>query len=323
MKRILLLLAAIAFISVGTFAQDKTPPLPVIGDVTGDGAVDGNDINTLINILLGKDSQDYHGWDNVDGEGGVDGSDLNYLINIVLGKVNPNQPQIEIFIVNGINFAMVTVEGGTFTMGATEEQGDDADDDEIPAHQVTVSSFSLGETEVTQALWTAVMGSNPSRNTGDLQCPVESVTWDDCQEFITKLNELTGLKFRLPTEAEWEFAARGGNKSQGFKYAGSNTIDDVAWYEDNSSNSTHPVATKAPNELGLYDMNGNVWEWCQDWYDSYTSDAQTDPVGPDSGDIRVVRGGGCVNSAGYCRVTIRGGLGPMTSMSYFGLRLAM
>ncbi len=322
MKRILLLFAAIAFISVGTFAQDKTPPLPVIGDVTGDGAVDGNDINTLINILLGKDSQDYHGWDNVDSEGGVDGSDLNYLINIVLGKVNPNQPQTEIFYVNGIAFTMVNVEGGTFTMGATEEQGDDADEDEIPAHQVTVSSFTIGETEVTQALWEAVMGDNPSRNTADTQCPVDRVTWNDCQQFITKLNELTGLTFRLPTEAEWEFAARGGNKSNGFKYAGSNTIDDVAWYEDNSGTSSHAVATKAPNELGLYDMNGNVWEWCLDWYGDYSSDAQTDPTGPASGEVRVVRGGGWPDSAYYCRVTIRGGLDPSDAFSCFGLRLA-
>ncbi len=322
MKRILLLFAAIAFISVGAFAQVQTQPLPVIGDVTGEGDVDGSDINTLINILLGKDSQDYNGRDNVDGEGGVDGSDLNYLINIVLGKVNPNQPQTEVIVANGVAFTMVTVEGGTYTMGATAEQGDDGDTDEFPTHQVTLSGFTIGETEVTHALWEAVMGSNHSRYSGDPQRPVDSVTWDECQEFITKLNEVTGLTFRLPTEAEWEFAARGGNKSNGFKYAGSNTIDDVAWYEDNSGTSSHAVATKAPNELGLYDMNGNVWEWCLDWYGDYSSDAQTDPTGPASGEVRVVRGGGWPDSAYYCRVTIRGGLDPSDAFSCFGLRLA-
>lgn len=322
MKRILLLFAAIAFISVGTFAQVQTQPLPVIGDVTGEGDVDGSDINTLINILLGKDTQNYYGRDNVDGEGGVDGADLNYLINIVLGKVNPNQPQTEVIVANGVAFTMVTVEGGTYTMGATAEQGDDGDTDEFPTHQVTLSGFTIGETEVTQALWEAVMGSNHSRYSGDPQRPVDSVTWDECQEFITKLNEITGLTFRLPTEAEWEFAARGGNKSNGFKYAGSNTIDDVAWYEDNSGTSSHAVATKAPNELGLYDMNGNVWEWCLDWYGDYSSDAQTDPTGPASGEVRVVRGGGWPDSAYYCRVTIRGGLDPSDAFSCFGLRLA-
>ncbi len=322
MKRILLLFAAIAFISVGAFAQVQTQPLPVIGDVTGEGDVDGSDINTLINILLGNDSQDYLDRDNLDGEGGVDGADLNYLINIVLDKVNPNQPQTEVIVANGVAFTMVTVEGGTYTMGATAEQGDDGDTDEFPTHQVTLSGFTIGETEVTQALWEAVMGSNHSRYSGDPQRPVDSVTWDECQEFITKLNEVTDLTFRLPTEAEWEFAARGGNKSNGFKYAGSNTIDDVAWYEDNSGTSSHAVATKAPNELGLYDMNGNVWEWCLDWYGDYSSDAQTDPTGPASGEVRVVRGGGWPDSAYYCRVTIRGGLDPSDAFSCFGLRLA-
>ena len=322
MKRILLLFAAIAFISVGAFAQVQTQPLPVIGDVTGEGDVDGSDINTLINILLGNDSQDYLDRDNVDGEGGVDGSDLNYLINIVLGKVNPNQPQTEVFVANGVAFTMVTVEGGTYTMGATAEQGDDGDTDEFPTHQVTLSSFTIGETEVTQALWEAVMGSNHSRYSGDPQRPVDSVTWDECQEFITKLNEVTGLTFRLPTESEWEFAARGGNQRQGYKYAGSNNIDEVAWYEDNSDNTTHAVATKAANELGLYDMNGNVWEGCQDWYDDYHAEPQTDPTGPETGEIRAVRGGGFVNSALFCRLTIRGGLGPSSTLVYFGLRLA-
>ena len=234
------------------------------------------------------------------------------------------------FTVNGVSFKMVAVEGGTFTMGATAEQGSDAHDSEKPAHQVTLSSYSIGQTEVTQELWQAVMGSNPSSFTGDLQRPVEYVSWNVCQTFISKLNQMTGQHFRLPTEAEWEYAARGGNRSQGYKYAGSNTVGDVAWYYDNScalgsSNpdyGTHPVATKAPNELGLYDMSGNVYEWCQDWYGSYSSDAQTNPTGPASGSFRVDRGGGWNFDARLCRVSCRGDA-PSGAYFNFGLRLAL
>lgn len=234
------------------------------------------------------------------------------------------------YTVNGVSFTMVAVEGGTFTMGATPEQGSDAESDEKPAHQVTLSSFNIGQTEVTQALWQAVMGSNPSRFTGDLQRPVEKVSWDDCQTFITKLNQMTSQNFRLPTEAEWEYAARGGNKSQGYKYSGSNTIGDVAWYSDNSyalgsSNpdyGTHPVATKAPNELGLYDMSGNVWEWCQDWFGDYSSSAQTAPTGPASGSLRVNRGGGWNYYAGNCRGSNRHSNNPSYTYNFLGFRLA-
>ncbi len=217
---------------------------------------------------------------------------------------------------------MVAVQGGTFTMGATAEQGSDAHDSEKPAHQVTLSSFSIGQTEVTQALWQAVMGSNPSQFTGDLQRPVEYVSWNDCQTFISKLNQMTGKDFRLPTEAEWEYAARGGNRSQGYKYAGSNTLGDVAWYASNRGSTTHPVATKAPNELGLYDMSGNVYEWCQDWSGSYSSNAQTNPIGPATGSSRVHRGGCWDNHARYCRVSSRGSA-PSGAYFDFGLRLAL
>jgi formylglycine-generating enzyme required for sulfatase activity len=227
-----------------------------------------------------------------------------------------------LFCINGVFFTMVSVEGGTFTMGATAEQGSDAYSDEKPAHEVTLSSFSIGETEVTQALWQAVMGSNPSRFTGDLNRPVEQVSWNDCQTFITKLNQMTGKTFRLPTEAEWEFAARGGNLSQGYKYSGSNTIGDVAWYASNSGYTTHPVGTKAPNELGLYDMSGNVWEWCQDWYGSYSSSPSTNPTGPTSGSARVHRGGSWHNYyTRDCRVSHRGS--SSLTFSYLGLRLAL
>ena len=233
------------------------------------------------------------------------------------------EPQTETFTVNGVTFKMVAVEGGTFMMGATEEQGSDADSDEYPAHQVTLSSFAIGQTEVTQALWVAVMGSNPSSFIGELACPVENVSWDDCQTFIIKLNEITGKHFRLPTEAEWEFAARGGNLSKGYKYAGSNDIGEVAWYNGNASRKTHPIATKNPNELGLYDMTGNVWEWMQDWYASYSGDAQTNPIGPVSGSSRLNRGGGWKDVVKSCRVSNRGDNPPSTRYNLIGLRLAM
>ena len=209
------------------------------------------------------------------------------------------------YTVKGVSFTMVDVEGGTFTMGATSEQGSDAESDEKPAHKVTLSNYSIGETEVTQELWQAVMGSNPSRFTGDLQRPVEQVSWNDCQTFIKKLNQLTGENFRLPTEAEWEYAARGGKSSKGYKYSGSNNIENVAWYTSNSRGTTHPVKTKQPNELGIYDMSGNVWEWCSDWYGSNSYSVQANPTGPSLGSIRVLRGSSWGDGAGICRVDIR------------------
>lgn len=227
------------------------------------------------------------------------------------------------YSVNGVSFTMVAVEGGTFTMGATSEQGSDAYDNEKPAHQVTLSDYYIGETEVTQELWQAVMGSNPSYFTGNLQRPVECVSWDDCQTFISKLNNLTGENFCLPTEAEWEYAARGGNASEGYKYSGSNTIGDVAWCLDNSS-ETHPVKTKQANELGIYDMSGNVWEWCADRYSSsyYASSPLDNPVGPSSGSDRVLRGGSWRSFAVGCRVARRSYDYPDFRYDNFGLRLA-
>ena len=213
---------------------------------------------------------------------------------------------------------MIPVEGGTFQMGSNDS---DAYSDEQPVHQVTLSSFSIGETEVTQELWQAVMGSNPSYFKGS-KLPVEQVSWNDCQTFITKLNQLAGKTFRLPTEAEWEFAARGGNRSKGYIFSGSNTIDDVAWYNSNSNNSTHPVATKAPNELGIYDMSGNVWEWCQDWYGDYSGGSQTNPTGPTSGSDRAGRGGSWRYNAGNCRVSFRASFSPTGSGNNLGFRLA-
>ena len=229
------------------------------------------------------------------------------------GSVNDGQNKV--FTVNGVSFTMIAVKGGTFTMGTPRV-------DESPSHSVTLSDYYIGETEVTQELWNAVMGSNPSNFTGNMQRPVEKVSWDDCQTFISRLNELTGETFRLPTEAQWEYAARGGNKSKGYTYSGSNEIDEVAWYYDNSGGMTHPVKTKAPNELGIYDMTGNVYEWCSDWYGDYSSAAQTDPTGAATGTYRVRRGGSWDWNATFCRVAHRSGSTPSVFAIDLGLRLA-
>ena len=222
------------------------------------------------------------------------------------------------------DIAMVYVSGGTFTMGATSEQGSNALGDEKPAHSVTLSGYYIGKYEVTQELWKAVMGSNPSYFKGD-NLPVEQVSWNDVQEFLRKLNAMTGKRYRLPTEAEWEFAARGGNSSRGYKYSGSNSLGSVAWYYDNSGSRTHAVGTKSPNELGIYDMSGNVREWCQDWYSDsyYGSSPRTNPTGPNSGSYRVRRGGSWGISASFCRVSARIDGTPARRNYYLGFRLAL
>lgn len=251
-------------------------------------------------------------WDVLSEREKFEGANICFKVEVNSGK----------FTVNGVSFEMVRVEGGTFRMGATSEQKDEAWDGEKPVHSVTLSSYYIGKTEVTQALWQAVMGSNPSGFKG-ADLPVECVSWDDCQEFIQKLNSLTGRNFRLPTEAEWEFACRGGNNSRGYKYSGSNNLGSVAWYDDNSGGQTHPVATKAPNELGIYDMSGNVWEWCSDWYADYTANSQNNPKGPHSGSDRVHRGGGKGDGAWICRSSFRNGIIPAYRGDGLGLRLAL
>jgi len=186
-----------------------------------------------------------------------------------------------------------------------------------------LSSYYIGETEVTQELWQAVMGKNPSKNKKGTNLPVEQVSWEECQEFVSRLNTLTGQQFHLPTEAQWEYAARGGNKSQGYKYSGSHALEHVGWYMDNSRKKTHPVKIKSPNELGIYDMSGNVWEWCQDWYGSYSSGAQTNPTGAYSGSYRVIRGGSWFNSASYGRSSRRIYYTPSNRINNLGLRLSL
>ena len=305
---------------LGAFASSATAG---VGDVNADGSVNVSDVTALVNQIIGSGSYSAQACD-VNGDGEVNVSDVTALVNLIINGGGESEDSNQTFTVNGVSFDMIAVEGGTFTMGATAEQASDAYSDEKPTHQVTLSSYYIGKTEVTQELWQAVMGSNPSGFSG-ANLPVEKVSWEDCQIFIAILNELTGKYFRLPTEAEWEYAARGGSKSQGYKYSGSNTVDDVAWYPSNSSSKTHPVATKAPNELGIYDMSGNVLEWCSDWYSSsyYSSSSQYNPTGPASGSRRVYRGGSWGSSARLCRVSYRDYNGPSYRFYNLGLRLAL
>jgi formylglycine-generating enzyme len=232
--------------------------------------------------------------------------------------------------------AMVRVEGGTFQMGTANG----GDDDERPVHTVTVKSFYMGKYEVTQKEWQEVMRNNPSNFKGD-NLPVENVSYYNAIEYCNKLSQREGLTpaysgsgdnitcdwnangYRLPTEAEWEYAAKGGNGSPGnYTYSGSNTIGDVAWYVDNSGGRTQPVGTKAANSLGIHDMSGNVWEWCWDWYGGYSSGSQNDPRGASSGTSRVVRGGGWGYSAGALCSALRSYDYPSCRYGYLGFRLA-
>ena len=218
--------------------------------------------------------------------------------------------------IDDISFKMIFIEGGIFDMGAGYYR-------EEPVHKVTVDSFFIAETQVTQELWTAVMNENPSRDTGDMY-PVNNISWKDCQLFISRLNQITGLVFRLPTEAEWEYAAKGGAKTAGYpKYSGAKQIQEVAWYDHNSNWSIHTVKLMDPNELGLYDMSGNVWEWCQDIYVEYNQYKQINPQGGKRGNQRVLRGGSAYSSCSLCTHTYRFCQDKDTKDIEFGLRLAL
>ncbi len=272
-------------------------------DVNNDGDVNVGDVNYVLNLIL---NEKYEAIADVNDDNNVNVGDVNAILAEILASSGSSNETT--YSVGGVSFKMVRVKGGTFTMGATSEQGSEASDSEKPAHQVTLSDFWIGELEVTEGLWKAVMGSNPSAVVKGDNYPVENMTWDQCNEFITKLNQKTGLGFRLPTEAEWEYAARGGSKSKGYKYAGSNTIGDVAWYSGNSNGAKHPVGDKTANELGLYDMSGNVWEWVSDVKGDYPSTAVTNPTGPGTvtdSTSHVQRGGSWYYSATANRVSRR------------------
>lgn len=250
--------------------------------------------------------------------------------------------------ISDVELEMVYVKGGMFRMGATEEQGNDADNNEKPVHSVTLSDYFIAKYEVTQELWEVVMGTTLDQQRAKaahdynddgpcgvgLDYPMYYVNWNDAQEFCKKLSQLTGKKYALPTEAQWEYAARGGDKSKGYKYSGSNDIGEVAWYEgykvgwvgrsDRFNGSIHPVGTKAPNELGIYDMSGNVHEWCSDRYGDYNSDVQTNPTGSVEGSDRVLRGGEwSSHNAKECRVSRRSLDRPDSRFYPYGFRVVL
>ena len=288
----------------------STKENPTTSDKRIENSLQGE--NTIITISDLQPGQTYY----------VRGYALN-SIGVTYGKqISFTTADIKTITVNGISFDMMQVKGGTFMMGSGDNDAE-AQAFEFPQHQVSLSDYYICKTEVTQELWQAVMGENPSADKRSLQNPVEMVSWEDCQLFITKLNELTGEKFRLPTEAEWEFAARGGLCSLHYKYAGNKMIDLVGWGSVNSGNMSHPVAQKSPNELGLYDMSGNVWEWCSDWYGGYAELAQTNPQGPNIGSMHVVRGGSFTLDTRYLRVSSRYYHLPTYKSKDFGFRLAM
>ena len=237
-------------------------------------------------------------------------------------SLNTAQPVPSAADISLRQYNMVAVPGGTFTMGCTSEQGSDCDDDEKPVRRVTVSDFYIGKYEVTQKEWREVMGSNPSYSQNCDNCPVEQVSWQDIQQFLARLNAKTGKAYRLPTEAEWEYAARGGS-SQRYKYAGSNSLDEVGWYDGNAWGKLYPVGQKKANELGLHDMSGNVWEWCADWYGTYPSTAQINPKGPSGASNRVIRGGFFGKPAEDCRVSYRSRNSPTNRVNNLGFRLAL
>lgn len=323
----LLFLITISFCCCGgsnTFLDEPqkqyAPEKYLIGDVNNDGKVNVSDVTDLIDYLLIVQGSDRRYDVNDDGKVSIE--DVSFLIDLILsGNINDDG----IYTVNGVSFKMIFVEGGSYMMGAKiTELGSNTF--EKPQHQVILSSYKIGETEVTQELWTAVMGSNPSYFKGDLQRPVEYVTWYDCQEFVTKLKELTGKNFRLPTEAEWEYAGRGGITwfTNYYRFSGSDTCRLVGWYSTTSGGESHPVKQLLPNALGIYDMTGNVCEWVSDWYSAYTMDEyQVDPQGPETGNYKVYRFGSWYNNAIENRVSHRYMREPEFRTNYLGLRLAL
>ena len=280
-----------------------TPPLEGLSGAVGKDVKPGDSL--VITAVRLREIQ---------GEGD---SSLRFMVEVDDGSL--------LIELDSLSFRMMPVEGGSFTMGCTRRSGEvNTYIDELPTHKVTVNSFYLGRHEVTQALWKAVMGENPSKWTGNDSLPVEQVSWNDAQIFIARLSQITGLRFRLPTEAEWEFAARGGNRSHGTVYPGTaSMLFETCWYGGNSGGHSHPVGQLKPNELGLYDMGGNVLEWCSDWMTAYSPGPQTSPQGPKHGENRILRGG-CFNSPTWgCSVWERSWYLPDFRYSWQGLRLAL
>jgi formylglycine-generating enzyme required for sulfatase activity len=250
------------------------------------------------------------------------------------GNVTAQRWQDFIETAFGINMKMVYVEGGTFTMGCTGDQGNECESDESPNRMTTVSSFYIGMLEVTQSQWEKVMGTSiyqqqskaGGSNTYGVgsDYPMYYVSWEEAKEFCARLSRQTGRNYSLPTEAEWEYAARGGKRNEGTKYAGGWSIDDVAWYDGNSNSSTHMCGTKRSNALGIYDMSGNVWEWCEDWYGSqYLQYDNNNPKGASTGSNRVLRGGSWRSFAGSCRVANRDIGSPGHRRYNFGFRIVL
>ena len=235
------------------------------------------------------------------------------------------QDSVVVVLAGGERIDMVWVEGGTFTMGSNDGNGVEQHYESTrPEHRVSVGGFYMADSEVSQALWQAVMGENPSKFVGD-SLPVEQVSWNEAQQFVTLLSQMTGLRFRLPTEAEWEYAARGGVHSAGRPYAGCDRkmMGAYAWFCANSDGHTHAVRRLRPNELGLYDMSGNVAEWCSDWLSDYTAEPQANPRGPRNGESRILRGGHYNSTSPACAVFDRGWYVPDGKKEYYGLRLVM
>lgn len=248
------------------------------------------------------------------------------LAGMAFSHASAQDSVVRVDLPDGQRMELVWVEGGTFTMGSNDARGvDKRYESTRPEHTVGVGGCYMGRYEVTQGQWRAVMGENPSHFTGNDSLPVEQVTWADAQRFVTLLSQLTGFLFRLPTEAEWEYAARGGNRADGQPYAGCdrNHLPEYAWFCVNSEGHTHPVGRLRPNVLGLYDMGGNVAEWCSDWMAPYMEAAQKDPRGPKEGDSRVLRGGHYNSTSPGCAVFDRGWYVPTGKTEYYGLRVAM